>query len=101
MQVLLNIKSGLPNGYWVTVRKYFAYTRMYNMTLQHEQTVDIRCRNGAYVFCNIRSIISKMYNKSIGIAQFALTNQRREGNDVIYTFKAFWGIFEVDFLIYI
>ena len=78
MQVLLNIKSGLPNGYWVTVRKYFAYTRMYNMTLQHEQTVDIRCRNGAYVFCNIRSIISKVYNKSIGIAQFALTNQRRE-----------------------
>jgi hypothetical protein len=71
------------------------------MTLQHEQTVDIRCRNGAYVFCNIRSIISKMYNNSAGIAQFALTNQRREGNDVIYTFKAFWGIFEVDFLIYI
>lgn len=97
----MNTKSGLPNGYWVIVRKYFAYTRMYNMTLQHEQTVDIRCRNGAYVFYNIRSIISKMYNKSIGIAQFALTNQRREGNDVIYTFKAFWGIFEVDFLIYI
>lgn len=45
--------------------------------------------------------MSKMYNNSAGIAQFVLTNQRREGNDVIYTFKAFWGIFEVDFLIYI
>ena len=89
MQVLLNIKSGLPNGYWVTVRKYFAHTRVYNITLQHDQTFDVRCRNGAYVFCNIRSIINKSYNR------------RREGNDVIYTYKALWGIFEVDFLIYI
>lgn len=101
MQVLLNIKSGLPNGYWVSVRKYFAYTRVYNVTMQHNQTYDIRCRNGAYVFCNVRSIISKMYDKSIGIAQLVLSNQRTEGNDVIYTYKAYWGIIEVDFLIYI
>lgn len=97
----MNIKSGLPNGYWVSVRKYFAYTRMYNITLQHEQTIDIRCRNGAYVYYNIRSIISKMFNNNIGVAQFILTNQRIEGNETIYTYKVYFGVFEVDFLIYI
>ena len=101
MLVLLNTKSGLPRGYWVTIRKYFAFTRMYNVTLNHEQTIDIRCRNGAYVYCNIRSIISKSYSRNIGVSQLRLVNKRREGNDEIHTYKAFWGAFEVDFLIYI
>lgn len=101
MQVLLSTKNGRPNGYWVSVRKYFAHTRMYNITLQHEQTIDVRCRNGAYVYYNIRSIISKMFNNNIGVAQFILTNQRIEGNETIYTYKAYFGVFEVDFLIYI
>ena len=101
MLVLLNIKSGLPNGYWVTVRKYFAYTRIYNVILEHNQTFDVRCRNGAYVFYDIRSMINKLYNGALGIARFALVSQREEDNDIIYTYEAFWGIFEVDFLIYI
>lgn len=74
---------------------------MYNVTLNHEQTIDIRCRNGAYVYCNIRSIISKSYSRNIGVSQLRLINKRREGNDEIHTYKAFWGAFEVDFLIYI
>lgn len=89
--------SGVPNGYWVNVRKYFAQNRIYTVTLYVDWTYDIRYRNGGYAQVMVKSMMSR----NNGVTQLVLSSRRYEGGDIIDTYKCYNGNIEVDFLLYI
>lgn len=79
----MNFTSGLPNGYWYIVRKYFVRGARYNITLGNGGTHQLIVPNSARVLTYIRSILSTWYGE-----QSLTINTYVSGNNRVYDFRS-------------
>lgn len=93
----MNIRSGLPKGYWYNVRKYFAQNRFYTITMENGNFYDVRVRQGGYVQVSIKSMLAFGSEGTVRLDR----NSWNDGNDTITRYICRDGIIEVDFLTYI